>query len=119
MDRIFLHELIVDTIIGVHEWERQRPQSVVFDIEVGLPGRKAAHTDRLADTIDYEAVDRRIREDLARLHFTLLEALAEHVSKVILEEFGALYVNISLAKMSILPKVNRVGVMIERRREEL
>jgi dihydroneopterin aldolase len=119
MDMIFLRDLTVDTIIGVHEWERQRPQTLEINLDIGLPSHKAAKTDLIGDTIDYEAVDRRIRDDLATLHFTLLEALAEHIAELILHDFGAPWVKLSLAKIAILPKVSRVGVVIERRREDL
>ncbi|HEX6828662.1 MAG TPA: dihydroneopterin aldolase, partial [Burkholderiales bacterium] len=116
MDTIFLHEMRVDTVIGVHAWERLRPQTLELNIDIGLPGAGAGSSDAIADTIDYESVERRIREDLSQLHLTLLETLAEHVAAIILNEFGAPWVKLSVAKIGILPNVKRVGVSIERRR---
>ncbi|MBT8107718.1 MAG: dihydroneopterin aldolase, partial [Gammaproteobacteria bacterium] len=34
MDRIFLQELKIDTIIGIWDWERQIRQTVVIDLEM-------------------------------------------------------------------------------------
>jgi 7,8-dihydroneopterin aldolase/epimerase/oxygenase len=117
MDIIFLHDMRVETVIGVHAWERARPQTLELNIEIGLPSARAGETDQIVDTIDYETVERRIREDLSTQHLTLLETLAEHVASVILHDFGAPWVKLSVAKIGILPNVKRVGVIIERRRE--
>jgi 7,8-dihydroneopterin aldolase/epimerase/oxygenase len=117
MDIIFLHEMRVDTVIGVHGWERLRPQTLELNIEIGLPNAKAGETDQIGDTIDYETVERRIRDDLATQHLTLLETLAEHVASMILHDLGAPWVKLSVAKIGILPNVKRVGVIIERRRD--
>lgn len=117
MDTIFLHEMRVETVIGVHGWERLRPQTLELNIEIGVDTSRAGETDQIGDTIDYEAVENRIREDLSTLHLTLLETLAEHVAHLILHDFGAPWVKLSVAKIGILPNVKRVGVIIERRRE--
>ena len=42
MDIIFLHNLRIETIIGVFEWERHVKQTLVFDIDIGMDNRKAA-----------------------------------------------------------------------------
>ena len=114
MDVIFISELRLDILIGVYDWERQVPQSVQFDLEIGIPNRRAAHSDRLADTIDYAAVTRRIESSLRENRFGLLERVAEHVAEMIEREFGAPWVKVSVAKLSPLKNVKRLGVIIER-----
>ncbi|MCX7178329.1 MAG: dihydroneopterin aldolase, partial [Proteobacteria bacterium] len=47
-------------------------------------------------------------------HFNLLETLGEFVIALMLDEFGAPWVKISIAKLGIMPGVRRVGVQIER-----
>ena len=34
MDKIFLHELKVETVIGIWEWERKIRQTVIIDLEM-------------------------------------------------------------------------------------
>ena len=58
----------------------------------------------------------RLRTELARQHFNLLERLAEYVAGLLLDDFGALWVRVSIAKLGIMPGVRRVGVTIERGR---
>ncbi len=114
MDTIFLSELKVETKLGVPEWERLTPQTVLLDIEIAMPDSKSRQTDKIEDTIDYGAVVARIRQTLAEKSFNLAEALAEHVCQLILKEFGAPWVKVKVAKPGILPGVKQLGVVIER-----
>lgn len=115
MDTIFISELKVQTKLGVPEWERMVPQTVILDIEIGYDLAKAGKSDAIADTIDYGAVVTRIRDTLSEHSFQLVEALAEHVCQLILKEFSALSVKIKVAKPSILPGLKALGVVIERK----
>ncbi len=114
MDTIFLSDLKVDTKLGVPEWERMVPQTVLLDIEIAMPSSKSCQTDAIEDTIDYGVVVARIRQTLTENSFKLVEALAEHVCQLILNEFGAPWVKIKVAKPGILPGVKQLGVIIER-----
>ena len=113
MDFIFIHDFRLEILIGVYEWERRVPQTVQFDIEVGLPPRDH-RTDRIGDTIDYSKIVSRIEETLQRDRFLLVEALAEHVAQLILREFSAPYTKVSVTKLAALKSVKRLGVTIER-----
>jgi 7,8-dihydroneopterin aldolase/epimerase/oxygenase len=114
MDVIFVNELRLDILIGVYDWERKVPQTVQLDLEVALPGRKAAQSDKLADTLDYAAIVTRIEASLAENRFSLLEKLAEHVAQLLLRDFGSPWVKVSVTKLAPLRNVRRLGVTIER-----
>jgi len=114
MDIIFINDLRLDILIGVYDWERKVPQTVQLDLEIGLPGRKAAQSDRLADTLDYAAIVARIEASLRENHFSLLEKLAEHVAQLIIRDFGSPWVKVSVTKLAPLRSVRRLGVTIER-----
>jgi dihydroneopterin aldolase len=114
MDTIFLSEVKVETKLGVPEWERMTPQTILLDIEIAMPNSKSCQTDAIKDTIDYGVVVARIRQTLTENSFKLVEALAEHVCQLILKEFGAPWVKIKVAKPGILPGVKAVGMTIER-----
>lgn len=114
MDIIFLEEIKLDILIGIYEWERKVRQTIRIDIEIGLPHSRAAATDSIGDTIDYAEVMARIRQTAAERHFSLVEALAEHIAALIRNEFGAPWVKVSVAKLGMLRDVKRLGVVIER-----
>ena len=117
LDTIFIRELKADAWIGVYEWEVLRPQTLEFNLEIGLDTHKAGETDNIRDTVDYGKVVERIRADLKDQHFKLLEALAEHISQVLLHDFKAQWVKISVAKIAHIRGVKFVGVTITRARD--
>ncbi|MBA4143891.1 MAG: dihydroneopterin aldolase [Nitrosospira sp.] len=118
MDIIFLQELKIKTLIGVYPWELSTAQTIQLDLEIALPTSRACQTDKLDDALDYALIVQRIHETLAQKHFSLLEALAEHIAQLILGEFSSPWVKVSVAKLSAIRGVKKVGVCIERGRRE-
>ncbi len=114
MDTIFLEQVAVQTTLGVPDWERLKPQTIILDIEIGYDLSKSCQSDAIKDTVDYGEVVKRIRETLSENSFKLVEALAEHVCQLILQEFKAESVKIKVAKPGVLPGLKSLGVIIER-----
>jgi len=114
MDIIFIDELRVSTLIGIYPREKAMPQTVEMSLQIGTLTTSAGASDDISDTIDYAKVVERLRAELATQHFNLLEKLAEYVARLLLEDFGATWVRVSIAKLGMMPGVRRVGVVIER-----
>lgn len=114
MDKIFLSELKVDTIIGIWEWERRIRQTVVIDLEMSADIAKAAATDEVADTLNYKSVAKRIQEFVADSSFQLVETMAERIAAIIREEFGVAWVKVRVNKPGAIRGSKAVGVLIER-----
>jgi 7,8-dihydroneopterin aldolase/epimerase/oxygenase len=114
MDIIFIESLRVETLIGIYPREQASRQTVEIDLQIGHSTASAGASDNIRDTIDYAVVVERLRADLAANHFNLLEALAEHVATLLLEEFGAQWVRVRIAKLGMMRGVARVGITIER-----
>jgi dihydroneopterin aldolase len=116
MDAILIRELRVEALIGIHRRERHAKQTLSIDLDLGVPGTAVFASDKVADTIDYEQVALRIRDLAASGHFRLVETLADRIAGLLLRDFGAPWVKVSVAKIGILPNAKFVGVTIERRR---
>lgn len=116
MDAILIRELRVETLIGIHKRERHVAQIVSIDLDIGLPGDAVFQSDKVADTIDYEQVALRIRALAGEGHYRLVETLAERIARLLLDDFGAPWVKVAVAKIGILGNARFVGVTIERRR---
>ena len=114
MDIIYLTDLRVETIVGVNEWERRVPQTVVMDIEMGGDARRAADTDKITDTVDYKAVTKRIIAFAGEARFQLVETLAERIADILLREFKVPWCRLRINKQGAVRGARDVGVVIER-----
>ena len=119
MDKIFIHALKAEAIIGIYDWERQVRQTVLIDLEFAADIRKAAMTDSIDDTLNYKRVAKRILAFVESSQFHLVETLAEHVAMLVLDEFGVSWVRIILSKPGAVRSSRDVGVSVERDREML
>jgi 7,8-dihydroneopterin aldolase/epimerase/oxygenase len=119
MDKIFIHALKAEAIIGIYAWERQVRQTVLIDIEFAADVRKAAMTDSIDDTLNYKRVAKRILAFVESSQFHLVETLAEHVAMLVLDEFGISWVRITLSKPGAVRSSRDVGVSVERDHEML
>ncbi len=119
MDKIFIHALKTEAIIGIFDWERQVKQTVLVDLEFSANIRKAALSDSIDDTLNYKRVAKRVLAFIDELQFHLVETLAEHVAMLLLEEFGLEWVRIALSKPGAIRNSRDVGVIIERTRADL
>ena len=114
MDKIFLDELKIETIIGLWEWERQIRQTVVIDLEMSADIAKAAVNDDVADTLNYKLGAKRLQEFVGESSFKLVETLAERVAGIIRDEFDVAWVKVKVHKPGAIRGSRDVGVIIER-----
>ncbi len=116
MDAIFVRDLRIEALIGIHRRERHVRQTLSIDLDIGLPGAAVFASDKVADTIDYEKVANRIRELGASGQYRLVETFADRVAALLIDDFGAPWCKVSAAKLGILANAKLVGVVIERKR---
>ena len=117
LDLVFIEGFAGSTVIGIHESELHLPQTVLIDVCAGLSRVAACDTDRIADTLDYGELRLRLQRLMSEHGVQLLEALAERVAQIALEEFGARWVRVRVAKPRKFDDTAAVGVVIERRRD--
>ena len=115
VDKLFLRELRVEAIIGFWEWERRVKQIVSIDLEIATDSKAAAAVDAVSGALNYEQLAKRLVEFVGASEFHLVEALAEAVARIVVAEFAAPWVKVSIAKPGAIPRAREVGVVIERR----
>ncbi len=93
MDFIRIRHLQLSVFLGVYAKEQEAPRPVVADIELGLDLSRAAASDALADTVDYDALSQEIRVfcsadatpiGSAPRRFALVERLAGEIAEICL-----------------------------------
>jgi 7,8-dihydroneopterin aldolase/epimerase/oxygenase len=118
-DRIFLRGLAIDCIIGFIDWERRVKQTVVIDLEMAIDCRRAAQRDDVADTMNYKTVAKRVISFVEESSFNLVETLAERIAAVLLDEFGLVWLRVTVSKPGAIRGSRDVGVTIERTRADV
>lgn len=114
MDIVFIRGLKLDAVIGIYDWERNIRQPIILDLELGTDIRTAAASDKIADTLDYKAISKRLEAFVTGSSFQLVETLAEGCARILQEEFGVPWLRLRLNKKGALSLAEDVGVLIER-----
>lgn len=119
MDQVFIHRLETYCIVGVNPWEREVQQKVCLDIVMDCSCREAAADDDMAKAVDYRAVAKAVLDLVTNSRFYLVEALAEAVAKLVLQEQPRVAaVTVTVSKPGAVRFAQEVGVRIHRKREE-
>lgn len=114
MDTVFIRGLVIETIVGIHDWEKRTPRPVLLDIEMASDCARAAASDRIADALDYDAITQALRRFVAESRFELIETLAEGCADILSVRFGVPWARLSLTKPGAVGDGIDVGVTIER-----
>ena len=116
-DRILVNGLVVDTFIGVHDFEHDAPQRVRFDIEVDTVPDYADHVELTGAYVSYADLVEYVEARAATgEHVELVETWAEDVAAFALRNELAQAVRVTVQKLDIFDAADGVGVAIERRR---
>jgi dihydroneopterin aldolase len=116
MDKVFIENLMVETVIGIFDWEREIRQAVSLDLEMAYDIHRAAESDSIDDTLDYKAVSKRLIQFIEQSEYQLVEALAEKCATIVLDEFPVNWLRLKLSKPGAVRGSSAVGVIIERSR---
>ena len=84
---------------GVTAAEKETGRVFEIDCELEADLAEPGRSDRLADTVDYYAVYKLIRDSVEGTAFSLLEGLANHLASNILDKFPVYRVTLKVRKM--------------------
>ena len=113
--RIFIRDLRLQVSIGIHDFEKDGPQTVVVNVDLLLGSAKAAHGDRIANVLNYDVVHDGIVTLAKSRHFNLQETLVEAILDLCLAQPGVIEARVSTEKPDVY-KDCRVGYEAVRRR---
>jgi FolB domain-containing protein len=116
MDKIFIKDLKVRGILGIHDWERVTPRDIIINVVVYADTKKAAKTDDISDCVDYSTLAKKVRAHAEYAARMTVEALANDLAEICLQEPKASKVIVRVEKPGAVPDASSVGVEVERRR---
>jgi dihydroneopterin aldolase len=115
LDHISIKRLAVDCFIGVPEDERAQLQTLYLTLTMVPTQPFASLQDNIDETVDYDAVARRLRAVATERPRRLIETLADDLARIVVEEFNVSKVRVEVEK-HILPDTDAVSVSTTRRR---
>ena len=101
--------------VGIYPHELDRFQPIDVDVSLWAAVRPAALSQRIADTIDYDAVATFVREVTTERHYPLIEALCERLAAAVMERFAVTRVAVEVHKVGVLAP-GSASIAIERSR---
>ncbi len=113
-DRIEIKDLLLRGIIGINDWEREKPQDILVNIVLFADLFRAGESDDVADSVNYRTLTKKIIEHVEKSARYTVEALATDIARLCLEAPGVLRARVRVEKPSALRFARSVGVEIER-----
>jgi len=117
LDTIFIHQLRVDAVIGVYDFEKVKTQPLFLDFELKVDLQAAGKSDNLNDTVDYALVSQLVIEHIESTQYELLETLAETLCQLVFQKFLAVQaITLTLSKPEAVAAAQTVGIRLFRER---
>lgn len=114
MDKIFIENLQVQGILGIHPHEQRAPQKIRISVYVTTDITQAASDDDISKSVNYSTLTKDIIRFIKNSHFRTIEALIEALAKDILAKERVSQVWLRIEKPDAVPEAETVGVEITR-----
>jgi dihydroneopterin aldolase len=114
--RVFLRDLVLQAVIGVHRHEVTGPQRIVVNIDLAVRLAQGPPKDRLPEVVDYEDIANGVRAIVAEGHVKLVETLAERIAEFCLRDPRVIEARIRVEKPAAITDARGAGVEILRGR---
>ena len=114
MDKVFIENLEIETIIGIFGWEREVKQIVRISLEMSFDISKAGKSDKIYDALDYKKIGKSIVNLVENSSFFLVEKMAEEIASLVLKNKQIEEIKLRVEKPGALRGSKSVGVEILR-----
>ncbi|MEZ4829792.1 MAG: dihydroneopterin aldolase [Bacteroidia bacterium] len=112
---IYLHDLKILCIVGIHPKERDFKQALFIDIEVDQDFSRAAGSEFVGDTLDYSELAGAIDELVTTRQFQLIETAAEDICKMVFARWPqSSRCRVKIKKPAAVPQATFAAVSVER-----
>ena len=115
---VFIKDLIIEEIIGIHEHEKIKKQKIKFNIVIEVNQNTIPDERDIKSIVDYEKITLKL-ENLAKTKkYNFLESLAEDSFKEIFEDKRINSVKIKIEKPEAIKNAESVGVEVFKNRKD-
>ena len=116
MDQVLISDLLIRGIIGINDWEREKPQDILINVVLYTDLHDAGKSDDIADCVNYRTIAKKIQKHTEEAKRFTVEALAADIAMICLQEQRVEKVRVRVEKPGAVRFARSVGVEIERSR---
>ena len=113
-DTVFIEGLEARAIIGIQDWERKKPQTIRFDIEMAWDASLAAENEDIDKTVNYRSVAKAVLAHVEEKEYFLVETLAHRLAEMIMKDHGVPWVRLRVSKPGAVRFSENVGIEVVR-----
>ena len=113
---VFVRDLTMLALIGIHDAEKIKPQRIVVNIDLSVQETDGPMPDDISHVVSYEIIVKKCEAIVAEGHVNLVETLAEKFADICLKDKRVVAARVRIEKPDIIPNAKSVGVEIERQR---
>ncbi len=117
-DQVLIRDLVARGVIGISDLERSKAQEIVMNIVLYADTRPGADSDDIEKCVNYRTVSKKCLAHAESAARYTVEALAQDLARLCLEEKGVIGVRVRVEKPGAVRFARAVGVEIERFKEE-
>ena len=114
--KVIIKELILNILVGIHNFEKKKRQRVKFNIEILTDPYVTPNSKDLNSILNYEEVVIIIKRLTDSTHHELLEDLAENIFNILFKNKLVKKIILKLEKLDILKKTKSVGIEVTKTR---
>ena len=115
--KVIITDLIFNTSIGIHNFEKEKEQKIKFNIEIDIKPLLKADENDLNSIINYESVINKIELITKKKHYNLLETLAEDIFSELFLSKNIIKIKLRIEKPEIIKNTSSVGVEIIKKKK--
>ena len=115
--KVIITDLIFNTSIGIHDFEKEKEQQVKFNIEIGINPLLKVAENNLDSIVNYETVISKIKSITQKKHYNLLETLAEEIFSNLFLNKNIIKIKLRIEKPEIIKNTSSVGIEITKKRK--
>ena len=115
--KVLIKDLIFNTSIGIHDFEKKQKQQIKFNIEIDINSSLKPSNTNLNTIVNYESVISSIKILTQKKHYDLLEVLAEDIFLDLFENKNIIKIKLKIEKPEIIKNAASVGIEIIKKRK--
>ena len=115
---VFIKDLIIQEIIGIHKHEKIKKQKIKFNIVIDVDQDTLPAEDDIKSIIDYEKIINKLENLANKKKYNFIESLVEDSFKEIFEDKRINSVTIKIEKPGAIKNAKSVGVEVFKTRKD-